>query len=106
RPPPPRDAALLPAPALVDPGAPVGPQRPLVPPRDPETERARPPLAARVVQPGGDERLREAAAGQVGTHPETEPHLVPLGDEVEEADELTAVVDDRPQVRPPGRIRE
>src|SRR5207253_1545182 len=64
------------------------------------------PPAARVLQPGCDERLREAAAGQVGTHAEAEPHLVPFGDEVEEADELAVVVDDRPQVRSPARVGE
>ncbi len=31
---------------------------------------------------------------------------MPFGDEVEEADELAVVVDDRPQVRPPARVGE
>jgi hypothetical protein len=95
-----------PRPHLVEAGATVGPQRPLVPARDPETEGARLPLPARVGEPGLDERLGEAAPGQVGAHAEPEPHLVSLGDEVEEADELAAVVHDRPQVRAPGRVRE
>src|SRR5262249_52454623 len=84
----------------------VGAQRPLVPAGDPEPERPGAPLAARVLEPCLDERLGEAAPGQVGTHAEPEPHLVSLGDEVEEADELAVVVDHRAQMRSPGRIRE
>src|SRR5262249_53237041 len=57
-------------------------------------------------QAGGDERLRQASARQVGPHAEPEPHLVSLGDEVEEADELAVVVDDRAQVRSSGGVRE
>ena len=37
---------------------------------------ARPPLPARVLEPGVDERLREAAARQVGADAEPDPHLV------------------------------
>src|SRR5262249_17657774 len=74
-------------------GAELGGERPLSPRRAREREGARPPLAARVVGARLDERLREAAPGQIGPHAEAEPHLVALAHEVEEADELAVVAD-------------
>src|SRR5581483_11071784 len=87
-------------------GAPVRAQRTLVPPGDPEAKALRPPLRTRVVEPRLDERLRETAAGQIGPHPEPEPHLVAFADEVEEPDELAVVADHGPQAVAPRGMRE
>src|SRR5579871_4862383 len=99
------EAALLGRGDLAEAGAAVRAQRPLVPARDPEAEVPRPPLPPGVVESRLDERLRQSAARQVRPHPEPDPHLVSVRDEVEEADELAAV-DDRTEVRPPRGVRE
>src|SRR5207247_4195321 len=76
---------------------PVRAQRALVPPGNPEPEPSRPPFLARIAEARLDERLGETVSGQVGPDAEADAHLVALADEVEEADQLSVVVDDRPQ---------
>src|SRR5438552_1399098 len=89
-----------------EPGAAVGAQRALVPPGDPQAEAQRLPACPCVVEPGLDERLREPLAGEVRTHAEADAHLVVLADEVEEADEVAVVADDRAESVAPRRVRE
>src|SRR5438874_10369575 len=76
-------------------GAPVRPERSLVPPGDPQPEPLRSPFLARVAQAGLDEGLREPVARQVRANAEADAHLVALAHEVEEADQIAVVVDHR-----------
>src|SRR4051794_35158801 len=102
------EAALLPFVLgdLAETRAPIRAECALVPGGDPQPERLRMPLLARVLEPGADERLCEPAAGQIGTDAEADPDLAALLDEVEEADEVALVAYHRAQAVAPRRVRE